>query len=104
MLESDTSRTIESETPLGGKPLLTVLQLKQQVHSSTAREATGDLPDGRRCVIQQGNILSVDDLWDCWISLGQKKRGELVHWAAASLQELVTTGQVHYGINILEMS
>jgi len=87
----------------GGKNMLTVLQIEQQVNSSKAREVVGILPSGYKCVIQQGNIFSVDDQWDCWVTPAQDSAVEPLHWAAPSLNELVTRGGTHYAINILEM-
>lgn len=99
-----TGKTVDPTATHGGKDMLTVSQLEQQVNSSKAREVVGVLPGGRKCVIQQGNIFSVDDQWDCWVTPIQDGSAESLHWAAPSLNELVTRGGVHYAINILEMS
>src|ERR1700740_2427375 len=99
-----TEKRISSGANRGEKNVLTVAQLEQQVNASKAREATGLLPGECKCVIQQGNVFSVDALWDCWVTPLLKGTFESLHWAASSLDELVTTGRAHYAIDLLAMS
>jgi hypothetical protein len=86
------------------KDAISIAQMEQQLNANRAREVTGSLPDGRMCVIQQGNVFSVDDLWDCSINPMQMSVLPSLHWAAPSLGELVATGRTRYDINILQIA
>lgn len=102
------SKMREEEMSSGAIPAeqnrVTLSQLELEVTTCRAREVSGIVSGGRKCVIQQGNILSLDDQWDCWIT--EKRDGvvESLHWAAPSLKELVMIGRVRYAVNLLEMS